>query len=359
MFGDKLKLARKKAGFSLRTLADVLEVEHRVSAQVIGKYEHGEMIPSSSVLIALSKALGEPVHFFMSSMSIELINVDFRKIAAANAKQSARVEAIVADKVERYLTIENILELDSARWICPLEPVLLQDIEESEELANRVREIWKLGGGPILDMTELLEKKGIKVIAVALPEKFYGMTCLVQHSASTALTPVIVVNCNHTIEQRRMTLAHELAHRMIDSNSSVDDEQAAMRYAGAFLMPAAHLIEEVGKHRHSLSYFELMELKQVYRVSAAALLGRLNQLGIITQPTYIYLFKTIARGWRTSEPLPINDELTEAGNRFQRLSYRALSENLISLSKATELIGANRSEIEGNFTRTVACSKNC
>lgn len=346
MFGERLKLARKKAGLSMRSLADVLDAENRVSAQAIGKYERGEMLPSSSVLIALSKVLGEPVRFFMSPMSIELTDVDFRKNTSANAKEKAYVQAIVIDNVERYLTIEKILELDSAYWNSPFRPILLSNIEECEELANKVRESWNIGGDPIPDMTELLEEKGIKVIAIALPENFSGLTCLVRHSESNAHVPVIVVNTNQNVERRRMTLAHELAHRMINSDSSVDEEKAAMRFAGAFLMPAELVIEEVGERRHSLGYWELMELKHIFRVSAAALLVRLNQIGIITQATQTYMFKTIASGWRKNEPLPIEDELAETSKRFERLCFRALSEKLITLSKASELLGKTASEIQ-------------
>ena len=43
MFGERLKLARKKAGFSLRSLSEALDKE--ISAQAIGKYERGEMMP--------------------------------------------------------------------------------------------------------------------------------------------------------------------------------------------------------------------------------------------------------------------------------------------------------------------------
>jgi transcriptional regulator with XRE-family HTH domain len=58
MFGERLRLARKRAGLSLRELADRLGGE--VSAQAISKYENGMMFPSSSVLVALGNALDEP-----------------------------------------------------------------------------------------------------------------------------------------------------------------------------------------------------------------------------------------------------------------------------------------------------------
>jgi Zn-dependent peptidase ImmA (M78 family) len=53
----------------------------------------------------------------------------------------------------------------------------------------------------------------------------------------------------------------------------------------AFLRPAPHLREQVGKHRDGFGVAELMVTKRLYAVSAAALLVRLRDLGIITQQT--------------------------------------------------------------------------
>ena len=57
MIADRIKLARRKAGFSLRDLSDAMQ--NRVTAQAIGKYERGEDIPSSGVLTALARALDD------------------------------------------------------------------------------------------------------------------------------------------------------------------------------------------------------------------------------------------------------------------------------------------------------------
>ena len=48
MFGDRLKLARKKTGYSLRDLADALKGE--VTAQAIGKYELNTAVARASLL---------------------------------------------------------------------------------------------------------------------------------------------------------------------------------------------------------------------------------------------------------------------------------------------------------------------
>ncbi|MBF2761011.1 MAG: ImmA/IrrE family metallo-endopeptidase [Ectothiorhodospiraceae bacterium AqS1] len=346
MFGQRLKLARVKADMSLRDLSARLEGAGRVSAQALGKYERGVMMPSSRVLMALSKTLGEPLRYFMSPMGAELVDVDFRKKAGTSARDRARVEAEVLDHVERYLTIEEILGLESANWDVPFEPVNLSSVEEGEGLADRVREAWRLGGDPIPDMTELLEEHGVKVFVIGLPGGVSGLTCLIKRSKNRLPVPVIVVNGDHNIERRRMTLAHELAHRLINPESSVDEEKAAMRFAGAFLMPAEHIKEEVGRRRHSFGYRELMEIKHMYRVSAAALLVRFEQIGIIKRSTMIGIFKGIGRGWRKIEPLPIEDIMAERVSRFDRLCFRALSEKLISPAKAIELLGRTANEIQ-------------
>ena len=346
MLGKRLKLARKKAGLSLRGLSARLEDQKRVSAQALGKYERGEMMPSSGVLIALSKVLGEPVRCLMNPMGVELLEVNFRKKAAASARDRARVEAAVLNHVERYLTIEEILELDSAEWDAPFSPMKLSSSDKGETLADQVRTYWKLGGDPIPDMTELLEEHGVKVFVIELPKDFSGLTCMVGRSGSRLPVPVIVVNANHNIERRRMTLAHELAHRVIHPESSVDEEKAAMRFAGAFMMPALHLAEEVGQNRQSFGYRELMALKHLYRVSASAVLVRLEQIGIISHSTMIHVLRTTGRGWRKDEPLPIRDDMAERANRFERLCFRALSETLISPVKAAELLGKTRKEIQ-------------
>ena len=83
MIGQRIKLARKKAGFSLRGLADALG--GKVSAQAIGKYERDEMTPSSGVLIALTQVLGVSLAYLMDTQGIELTGVDFRTKANTTA----------------------------------------------------------------------------------------------------------------------------------------------------------------------------------------------------------------------------------------------------------------------------------
>ena len=282
MIASRLKLARKKAGYSLRGLAEALG--GIVSAQSIGKYERDEMMPSSDVLLALSKVLDVSIAYLLDTQHVELTQVDFRTKANTTAKDRARVETEVLEWVERYLQIEQFLELNSANWENPFpKQQAIVSIQEAEEIADRVRQNWQLGLDPIPNMTELLEEKGLKVLIVNLPERVSGFTCLVERDNLPAL-PVIVVNQNFSLERRRFTLAHELGHRVIDPQhlTEQDEEKAATRFASTFLMPRSHLEHEVGKNRQSLGYKELIGLKRIYRVSGAAFLVRLRDIGIIS-----------------------------------------------------------------------------
>lgn len=351
MIGQRIKLARKKAGLSLRGLADALE--GKVSAQAIGKYERDEMTPSSGVLIAIGKALNVSLSYLMDTQGVELTGMDFRTKANTSAKDRAHVEAAVIEWIERYLQIESVLELNSADWDVPLHALCRLDaVQEAEALACRVRDEWKLGSDPIPNMTELLEEKGLKVLVEDLPAKVSGFTCLVKRSGNKSDLPVVVVNKQFSLERRRMTLAHELGHRVIDPAmlNERDEEKAANYFAGAFLMPREHLQGEVGKHRNSLGYKELMDLKKIYRVSGAALLVRLRDIGIITDSVLIYAFQSVALKWRTQEPEelenPVQRGEQETPQRFERLCYRALAEGLISITKAAELLRSPVDEVE-------------
>ena len=55
MFGQRLRLARKRAGLSMRALSEAMSP--KVTARAISKYEAGKMLPSSTVLVGLGMAL--------------------------------------------------------------------------------------------------------------------------------------------------------------------------------------------------------------------------------------------------------------------------------------------------------------
>ena len=251
MFGQRLRLARKKAGFSMRELAK--RMSPPVSAQAISKYEAGKMMPSSAVLVGLGRALNVSLDFLMGGQVEALEAVEFRKDSRTSAKDRARAEVLVTERLENYLAIEAILDIEP-----PFDPFdglctdRIGSFDEIERQANDLRERWDLGLDPIPSMTGLLESKAIKVIEADLPDRFDGMACTVKLVRDQPDTEVVVVSSQTNIERRRFTLAHELGHRVIRgvSDPAFSVERAMQRFAAAFLVPAEHLRGQVGSNRH-------------------------------------------------------------------------------------------------------------
>jgi len=148
---------------------------------------------------------------------------------------------------------------------------------------------------------------------------------------------VIVINENHSGEWQRLTLCHELGHLVQKVENNVDEEEAANRFAGAFLMPVEMLWETIGTHRRTVTIGELFELKALFGVSIQLITIRCKALGIINDVTYQQLFEQFRQqGWLTHhEPHPCSPEKSE---RFKRLCFWALAEDIISEPKAAELL---------------------
>ncbi|MYC31771.1 MAG: helix-turn-helix transcriptional regulator [Chloroflexi bacterium] len=82
-------MSRGGGRLSLRDLSS--NMNGMVSAQAIGKYERGEMMPSSSVAIALANALDVSTTYLLSPTVISLESVDFRKLASTRVRERAMV----------------------------------------------------------------------------------------------------------------------------------------------------------------------------------------------------------------------------------------------------------------------------
>ncbi len=355
MFGQRLRLARKKAGLSMRELAKCMTPP--VSAQAISKYEAGKMLPRWGTLFGLAKALDVSVEFLMGGQVEALEGIEFRKHSRTSAKDRARAEVLVTEQIENYLAVESMLELEP-----PPDPFgglrtnHVESLEEAENLANRLREQWNLGSDPIPSMTGLLESKGIRVIAADLPKRFDGLACTIKLAGGQPDTEAVVVSTRteteSSIERQRFTLAHELAHRVIlgVANPALRLEKATNRFAAAFLVPADHLRGQVGVVRHGFTYSELVRLKHFYGVSAAAMLIRLGDVGVVSQSTVANAFRTYARTWRKREPdrIKANEGLGvfEQPRRFENLVWRGLGEQLFSPLRAAELLNLPLHEVE-------------
>ena len=335
----------------MRALSE--QVSPRVSAQAISKYERGMMMPSSAVLVGLGKTLGVSLDYLMGSKVVELEGIKFRKHSKTSARDRITVEAIVTEKIEDYLMIEDILELaPQEETYGDLVTESVDNFEHVDHIANALRRHWSLGIDPITSMTGLLEDKGYRIVEADLPPLINGLACDVSCSGEWPSIPAVIVSTQTGVECRRYKLAHELAHRVIRStgNPEIALETAINHFAGAFLVPAVHLKEVAGKHRRHMTYHELMSLKRLYGVSAAAMLVRLGQVNILSQAFIKNAFCSFARTWRKAEPEPMRDDegfgSFERPQRFERLVWRAIGEQMIAPIRVAQLLRMPLSSVE-------------
>ena len=241
--------------------------------------------------------------------------------------------------------MEEILGIDTTEQDVPDgAPYRISDVEDAEDAAASLRAAWNLGSVPIQNLTELLEARGVNVHKLHLPERVDGLNCRV-HRLDGDDVPVVVCSTGKSVERQRFTIAHELGHLVLDIPSTISEEKAYHRFAGAFLAPRGELIREVGRRRNNFGFAELIDIKRMFGISAAALVIRMRDLGIIKEGTQRAIFRGIGNNWRTEEPHPLNRKVLQ--RRFRRLCRRALEENEISDSKAVELLRLRVSDIYG------------
>ena len=334
----------------MRSLAE--RMDPKITAQAISKYEAGKMMPSSAVLVGLGKALDVSLDFLMSAQVETLDGLEFRKHSSTLVRDRARAEAVLIDNLERYLTIEEILGIPSTGGSFENRRYASVATEEQiDDRADELRKVWNLGLDPVPSLCALLEEKGIKVVEADLPERISGLACQVLRDGKP-VADAVVVSTRTNVERKRLTLAHELAHRIIRStgNPAIKLEKAMNRFAGAFLVPSRHLLEAAGAGRRRVTYYEIIRLKHAYGVSAAAMLVRLRQVGVLHRSAVERAFRTFARSWRKREPEPIGHDqgfaALEKPQCFKRLVWRAVGEELISPVRAAALLNESLDTVE-------------
>jgi Zn-dependent peptidase ImmA (M78 family)/transcriptional regulator with XRE-family HTH domain len=334
MIGQRMKLARRSAGLSLRAAAERAGVSHTM----IGKYEGDAAVPSSDVLLKLAEAFGVRVEFFFRQRDARLSEVEYRKGSRLGRKTLDRIEGNVREQVERFLALEDYLP---ARPITPFAlpetlPPAISTLGDIEDLVLGLREGWGLGNDPIPVMTDMLEERGMLVVQcpVGPEDKFDGL------AAEVDGIPVIVVGRDWPGDRQRFTLAHEFGHVVLRGRlaDGLDEEAAANRFAGAFLAPAPEVVKELGPHRTRFEPRELCVLKHTYGLSMGAWLFRARDVGVLDQSSHLAAVKQFRiKGWHRREPCePYPPERPQL---FEQMVFHALAEDYITESKAAELFG--------------------
>jgi Zn-dependent peptidase ImmA (M78 family)/transcriptional regulator with XRE-family HTH domain len=333
MFSIRLHRARKAAGLSLRELGERVGVSHTA----IKKYEDGIAMPSSDILIALSRALKVRTEYFFRPAPVALEGIEYRKRSSLPKKRLDAITHEVIDQIERRIELENLFPQSPVKAFATVKGLAasITAMDQIEEIAERVRKAWDLGFDPIPELIDVLETNGIRVFMIEADaeNKFDGLAARVNGM------PIVVVGCHWPGGRQRFTLAHELGHLMLEGRlaGDLDEEMACDRFAGTFLFPRASVLQELGAHRNAIELKELALLKEEFGLSMAGILYRARDLGIIStayRDEQAKLFRY--KGWHRKEPG--HDYPTEKAHIFEQLVFHALAEEYIGESKAAELM---------------------
>jgi Zn-dependent peptidase ImmA (M78 family)/DNA-binding XRE family transcriptional regulator len=346
VFAYRLKTARILRGVSIKQITENLGI----SRQMVSKYETGKSLPDGKNLIALAHILKVKPDYFFTPSSVSLDPIKFRKKAKTSQSKLESIKINILNQMENYLLIEDILSVKS-EFTNPLKNNLVNHIEEVEDLASQLRLAWNIGNDPISNVISLLEANEIKIVEIDedIETSFDGLSVYVNDKY-----PAIVVNKNYEIERKRFTLFHELGHLLLNINekfSEKEQEKICDRFAGAVLLPKNLLLEEIGLQRKRISLTELINFQKQFGISIPAIVYRLVALKIIPENKIksFYIKQNTQADFKNAinEIRFLGDEKSE---RFKRLVYKALSQDIISISKSSALLGLDIKTIQSQLT---------
>lgn len=344
--GNRIKSARLLAGFSQRELSDALA--GMVSHNAISKYEKGEMMPDSKVLIALSHTLDVKTDYFLRSQAVEISNIEFRKKSNLTVKKTNSIKENIKDNIERYIELETFLNVQNG-FGNPVKNVVIEHADDIEKAVSQLLAKWDLGINALPNVIEILEDNDVKVVEIDADEKFDGLS-----GWANQTIPVIVINKNFTVERKRFTALHELGHLLLNINpekfTHQEIEKFCHQFAGAMLLPRETLLKELGHKRSSVSINELISIKESYGISIQAIMARAKDLGIITNDQYIRFRIWVNKDEKHKKEIGFGEyKGIEHSSRFKQLLYRATAEEIISMSKAASLSNVNLAQFRDEF----------
>lgn len=375
VFAIRLQNARKVSGMSQAELASKMSelqsvcpaMYKGVSSTAIEKYENGVMVPDNDIImVTIAKALNTNVANLRRPFRVTIGEFDFRKKSKLGKKAVERIKIMARQRIEKYVEVERLLneEIGCKVDFCHL---VVRNRNDARAIAYKLRQEWNMGIGPISNAINLLENHGVKVIEVEEdPELFDGTSSMVDG------IPVVVLNANvgdtsnpkhhNTYERRNLTLFHELGHQLMNIADDIEDkekEKICNAFASEFLIPSEMFIKIFGPKRTGISFFELKDVQREYGISARALMYKASELGVITPSRYKYFNISLNKDPNLRYAIDETVLPPQHSSRFERLVYRALASEVISISKAAELLDKSVSDVLDNFKINTANENNC
>lgn len=344
IIGQRIRNSRIHKGLSLQEVADNIGV----SKQMINKYELGRSVPTSEKLIALSRLFNQKIDYFFRKPEVTIGEISFRKKSKFGTKKVNSLKEEIRIQIENYLFVENICNVSNT-FENPLKNISIQDEQEVKSAVNSLRNYWNIGQDAIHNIIELLEYNHIKVIEVDdNSQKFDGLATVIDDKYH-----IIVITKAMPIERKRFTLLHELGHLLLPIADLEEklQEKFCNVFASEMLLSEANLISELGNQRSRISFEELKNVQEKYGISISAIVYKLGEIRIMSLERVKKFYQNLNFNPTLKKAVEQSRyDGTEQSIRYENLVYRAVSEELISMSKASSLLEIGLDELNNKLT---------
>lgn len=258
--GARLRRAREAAGLTQEEVGQELDIPRTAVALI----ESGTRSVSSLELDRLAFLYGRDMReFFANEFGSENALAGLFRANRDIAEDAQAVHTLRhCVSVGRELTnIERLVGIDrdpfsAVRYNIPAPRSRFDAIRQGASVGEQERRRLGIGDAPLVDVTELLEKHGVRTAVVDLPEDISGLTLVDRDTG-----PFVAVNRTEHILRRNFSFAHEYAHVLLDCDStgriSRGSERAdllevrANSFAANLLIPEAgvrEVLEALGKN---------------------------------------------------------------------------------------------------------------
>ncbi len=357
-----LRRLRKIKSLTQQELADLAGISRTAYRNI----ETGASMPRGHNLNALAHALGVSV-FKLTEEIPRLQSLRFRSLHTLSSQQRAEREQITADVA---IWLENINELEEMLGAKIQFCFKEHDFTNFDPIdaAAEARRILDLRENQcIADICELLENAGVKLFLMkSAPEQFFGLSVGMHDKG-----PAIAVNTeeNVPVERQIFTAVHELGHLLLHHESYKYDrleedkrqESEANVFASYFLMPEKHF-RQVWFESRGLHWVEnVLHTKRRFRVSYRTVLRRLideektdNSIYKKFSVAYNHLYNKQLKFKEEPDPyVTLKHEPSHLHSadfiedRLSRFVRDALETDMISISRAAEILNISVSKMRG------------
>lgn len=338
---ELLVLAREATGMLQGEFSELLAVNQGT----LSRWESGLLDPPPSTQERFAYHLGVTPEFFHRSDRV----YGFNSTVFFHRRQQSATDRLLRKLHARMnilrMRISNLLRSANIQVPYRFESFDVGDYQgKIERIAQSVRALWLMPPGHVRSMIKVIEDAGGILYRMDFETKKIDAIS----EWVPGFPPIILVNSNIEIppSRLRLTLAHELGHLIMHQSPTARNiEDEANRYAGEFLMPR----REIKASLYRLNLAKLMDLKQEWKVSMAALVYHAHRLETITPSQFKYLNINLRKRWGMHEPL--EDEIPdEKPTLLRELIHVHMTElGYGTTEMAQMLFYANPSEFEQEF----------